>query len=146
MVTWSRIVCAVDFSETSRRALQHAAELARRFHADLEIVHVWKGPRGGAGEEKLTAAEKSELGRDLEEWEREAEQIAGREVGTVLTIGSPATEVARIASDGKADLIVAGSRGRTGFERAVLGSVAEEILRRSPCAVLVVKAERGRGD
>ncbi len=149
MITWSRIVCAVDFSEASRGALEHAAELARRFHAELLLVHVWKGllARGDEGVAlPPTPQEKAELGRKLEEWERDAEQIGGREVRSVLTTGSPGTEVAKIASEERADLVVTGTHGRTGFERAVLGSVAEEILRHSPCAVLVVKGPREVGD
>jgi universal stress protein A len=151
MVGWSKIVCAVEFSETSRTALEFAAELARRFHAELLLVHVWRGPYPATEESAalppaLTPEEESELERRLEEWERDAEEIGGREVRTVLASGSPAAEVARIASEESADLVVAGSRGRTGFERAVMGSVAEDIVRHSPCAVLVVKAARDRGD
>jgi nucleotide-binding universal stress UspA family protein len=93
MITWSRIVCAVDFSEASRTALEHAAELARRFHAELVVVHVWKGPPGaentGVTPSTLGNEEEAELAGKLEGWEREAEQIAGREVRTLLTSGSP---------------------------------------------------------
>ncbi len=150
MIAWSRIVCAVDFSEASRTALEHAAELARRFHAELLLVHVWKGVPGtedtGAAPLTLANEDEARLEGKLEEWEREAEQIAGREVRTLLTSGSPASEVARIASDETAELVVTGTHGRTGFERAVLGSVAEDIGRHSPCAGLVVKTAREGGD
>jgi nucleotide-binding universal stress UspA family protein len=146
MIAWSRIVCAVDFSDASRAALEHAAELARRFHAELVLVHVWKGSPGeesaAAAPPTLTDQEEAELEGKLESWEREAEQIAGREVRTLLTSGSPAPEIARIASEEKAELVVTGTRGRTGFERAVLGSVAEDIVRHAPCAVLIVKGAR----
>lgn len=150
MITWSRIACAVDFSEASRTALEHAAELARRFHADLVLVHVWKGPPGeestGGTPPGLTDREEAELAAKLEDWEREAEQIAGREVRTLLTSGPPASEVARIVSEERIDLVVAATRGRTGLERAVLGSFTEELVRHSPCAVLVVKGAEGEGD
>jgi nucleotide-binding universal stress UspA family protein len=140
----------VDFSDASRTALEHAAELARRFHAQLLLVHVWKGPPGaentGVTPSALTNEEEAELAGKLEDWEREAERIAGREVRTLLTSGSPASEVTRIATEERADLLVAGTHGRTGFERAVLGSVAEDIVRHSPCAVLVVKRAREEGD
>ena len=150
VIAWSRIVCAVDFSDASRVALEHAAELARRFHADLMLVHVWKGLVEAAEESVAlplpTAEEESELERKLEEWERDAEQVAERDVRTVLVTGSPAFEIARIARNEEADLVVAGTHGRTGFERAVLGSVAEDIVRRSPCAVLLVKVKQEAGD
>ena len=148
MIAWSRILCAVDFSDASRAALEHAAELARRFHAELVLVHVSRGPGGeeAAAPLALTAEEEADLERRLEQWEREAEQIAGRDVRTVLAAGAPGAEVAKIASEERADLVVTGTRGRTGFERAVLGSTAEDILRHAPCAVLVVKTEGEPGD
>jgi nucleotide-binding universal stress UspA family protein len=140
----------VDFSDASRTALEHAAELARRFHAELLLVHVWRGPPGGEDTAVTVSTpaneEEAELAKKLEDWEREAERIACREVRTLLMSGSPASEVTRIASEERADLLVAGTHGRTGFERAVLGSVAEDIVRRSPCAVLVVKSAREWGD
>lgn len=150
MVTWLKIVCAVDFTDTSRSALEHAADLARRFDAELMLVHVWKGPVLAAGRAvaaPLAAEDQTaELGRKLEGWKREAERIAGRPVGTTIASGSPAAEVARLAADEKADLVVVGTRGRTGIERAVLGSVAEGIVRHSPCAVLVARTPQDWGD
>ncbi len=150
MVTWLKIVCAVDFSESSRSALEHAADLARRFDAELTLVHVWKGPLA-AGARTAAAApaedqQTAELGRKLEGWKREAERMAGRQVGTAIASGSPAVEVARLAADDRADLVVVGTRGRTGIERAVLGSVAEGIVRHAPCAVLVARTPQDWGD
>jgi nucleotide-binding universal stress UspA family protein len=150
MVSWLKIVCAVDFTETSRSALEHAADLARRFDAELTLVHVWKGP-GAVGGRALAAPaameqQTAELGRKLEGWKREAERLAGRQVGTTIATGSPAAEVARFAADEKADLVVVGTRGRTGIERAVLGSVAEGIVRHAPCAVLVARPAQEWGD
>lgn len=90
--------------------------------------------------------EQAELERKLEEWAHDAEQISGRDVRTVLTTGSPAAEIARIASDEEVDLIVVGTHGRKGFERAVLGSIAEDTFRQSPCAVLAVRAPEEEGE
>ncbi len=151
MVTWLKIVCAVDFSDSSRIALEHAADLACRFEGELVLVHVWKGPRTARVARALAPAaisadEQRELARKLDDWRREATRIAGREVRTVLVSGSPASEIARVATDEKADLVVVGTRGRKGLERAVLGSVAEGIVRHSPCAVLVARAAQEWGD
>lgn len=148
MIAWSRIVCAVDFSAASRVALEHAAELARRFHADLLLVHAWQAPPGGerGTSGALDDRDEAELAAKLEEWERDAEQIAGREVRTLLTSGPAASEVTRIASEERADLVVAGTHGRTGFERSVLGSFTEELVRHASCAVLVVRGAQGAGD
>ena len=57
-----------------------------------------------------------------------------------LEAGDPATEVLRVAREVPCDLIVLGTHGRTGLTRLVLGSVAEEVLRKAPCPVLTVKA------
>ena len=148
MIRWSTIACAVDFSPVSREAAEHAAELARRFHADLLLVHVWRLPEVDpeAAPLLLSEAERSELERKLEELQREAEQVSGREVRTLLATGAPGPELARIAAREGAELVVVGTHGRKGFERAVLGSVAEEVVRASPCAVLVVKGPADEGD
>ncbi len=148
MLAWLEIVCALDFSESSRSTLEHAAEIARRFGAGLTLVHVWRGARP-AGERIPTAPpaeQESELGRKLEDWRREAERLAGRPVRAALAAGSPAAEVARFAADAKADLVVVGTRGRKRLERAVLGSVAEGIVRNAPCAVLVARPPQDWGD
>lgn len=150
MLSWLKIICAVDFQDGSRSALEHAADLARRFDAELTLVHVWKGPRGGGSRAAATLGaeeeQTAELGRKLDTWKREAERIVGRQVGTAIASGSPPAEVARLAADEKADLVVVGTRGRTGIERAVLGSVAEGIVRHAPCAVLVARAPQEWGD
>jgi nucleotide-binding universal stress UspA family protein len=57
-----------------------------------------------------------------------------------LEAGDPATEILRVAREVPCDLIVLGTHGRTGLTRLVLGSVAEEVLRKAPCSVLTVKA------
>jgi len=146
MVTWLKVVCAIDFSESSRAALEQAADLARRFEAELTLVHVWKGARA-AGERiafsppALTLEEEAELGHKLGGWRREAERLSGREVRTAVMGGSPIAEIPRYATEQKADLVVVGTHGRTGIERAVLGSVAEAIVRHSPCTVLVARPQ-----
>jgi nucleotide-binding universal stress UspA family protein len=145
MIAWLEILCAVDFSACSRAALEDAADLARRFDARLSLVHVWRGARGAGpalavAPPALTLNEEVELGRLLDDWTREAERLAGRKVVAVLTSGAPAEEVARLAAERHADLVVVGTHGRTGVKHAVLGSVAEGIVRQAPCAVLVARA------
>lgn len=149
MITWLEIVCAVDFSESSRTTLEHAADLARRFGARLTLVHVWRGamPVVERPASPSPAGDlESELERKLDSWRAEAERLAGREVHAALLGGAPAAEVARFAAEGKADLVVVGARRRKGLERAVLGSVAEGIVRHAPCAVLVARPPQDWGD
>ena len=144
MLAWLRILCAVDFSTCSRAALEHAAELARRFDARLSIVHVWKGPLAlgpalGVAPPALAADDEVELGRRLDGWRAEAERLAGREVRATLAIGAAVAEVVRVAREEQVDLVVVGTHGHTGVKRAVLGSIAEGIVRHAACAVLVVR-------
>jgi nucleotide-binding universal stress UspA family protein len=148
VITWSKIACAVDFSRASRGAVEHAAELARRFHAELLLVHVWRFPgvEPAAAPLLLTPEEQADVERRLEELARLAEQVAEREVRVQLTTGSPGIEIARTATREGVQLIVVGTHGRKGFERAVLGSIAEDVLREAPCAVLVVRAPVDEGD
>lgn len=152
MITWLEMVCAVDFSESSRTTLEHAADLARRFGARLTLVHVWRGVGALPAVERPAPPPKpagdleSELERKLDSWRVEAERLAGREVHAALLSGGPAAEVARFAAEGKADLVVVGARRRKGLERAVLGSVAEGIVRHAPCAVLVARPPQDWGD
>lgn len=141
---WRKILCAVDFSESSRAALREAAFLARRFGAELTLLHVEETLPGGEAALlscppdvcKRTAFE---VGHSLETWRLEAEDLVGRPVAVALTSGSPAREILRTAADGGFDLVVTGTRGRTGVARLVLGSAAEEVVRRAPCPVLVAR-------
>jgi nucleotide-binding universal stress UspA family protein len=151
MIRWLKILCAIDFGESSRSALERSADLARSFGADLVLVHVWKGPRSvseriARGTTALTPELTAEIGRKLEGWKAEAERIAGRTVRTLVTSGPPAAEVTRLAADEKVDLVVVGTHGRKGLERAVLGSVAEAIVRHAPCPVLVARPAPDWGD
>jgi nucleotide-binding universal stress UspA family protein len=150
MRSWLKILCAVDFSESSRVALEDAADLARRFGAELALVHVREPTAGVASELELPAErleqETVELGRKLDNWKREAERIAGREVRAVLVGGSPAAEIVRIAGSERFDLVIAGTHGRKALGRLLLGSVAEKLVRETPCPVLVSKRAPEWGD
>jgi len=145
MMEWRKIGCAVDFSKASRRAMHDASELARRQDADLELVHVHKvsAPIGDAlvtpadlGSESLVEIEKR-----MTTWREEAARLVGRAVRSIVVAGEPAAEIVRLAHEHWFDLIVLGTRGRTGLKRFFLGSVAERVVREAPCAVLVVRRE-----
>jgi nucleotide-binding universal stress UspA family protein len=81
-----------------------------------------------------------ELEPKMPQFRVEAEAIAGTgNVETRLLAGEAAEEISRLASDGRYDLIVIGTHGRTGVKRFVLGSVAEHLVRTAPVSVLVVR-------
>jgi nucleotide-binding universal stress UspA family protein len=149
MLTCSKVLCAVDFSSGARDALEDAADLARRFGAQLTLVHVLDAPRAmGARPSvpppELLEREARQLGRRLEGWRHEAERIAGAPVRTVIADGPPAAEIARLAESGDFDLVVTGTHGRHGVGRLLLGSVAERVVRDAPCPVLVARARPER--
>jgi nucleotide-binding universal stress UspA family protein len=150
MLNWVKILCALDFSESSRQALEHASDLARRFDAELTLIHVREGPRVAGSEivapPELLEEEERELGRKLDAWRTQAERIAGRPVRTVLTSGSPPLEIVRAAASGTFDLVVTGTKARKGVGRMLLGSVAERVVREAPCPVLVARRPPDWGD
>jgi nucleotide-binding universal stress UspA family protein len=145
MIAIDRILCPVDFSDVSRRALEHAAALGRRQQARVVAVNVAPAvatvptapaPVPGAvfpptAEERRTrAAELEELVSSV--------RAPGEEVEARSVEGDVVSGVLGEARDLGADLIVMGTHGKGGFERLVLGSATEKIVRKAPCPVLTV--------
>ena len=116
------VVFPTDFSDCSRHAGRRAAGVARRFGARLHILRVDPPVSAPTPPSRLTAAA-AELGADLD-------------VTTAMTTGVPAHAICAYAERVGADLIVMGTHGRTGVSRAVVGSVAEEVVRHSRCSVM----------
>jgi nucleotide-binding universal stress UspA family protein len=141
-----RILVPVDFSECSTNALTMAIELAVRFGAGLTLLHAQPLPTYTFpdGVMPLNPTVLREMERSVQE---ELERLAGRAhlhqvpVRTQAGIGPPSDEIVRYAAEMRADLIVMGTHGRTGLRRALLGSVAEKVVRHAPCPVLTVGPE-----
>jgi nucleotide-binding universal stress UspA family protein len=147
MAHWKKVCCAVDFSEMSRVTMEEAADVARRYEAELTLLHVFDTrpiAQDVAPDLVLEKFEKAgpELERMLGAWAAQAARISGGEVRSALLTGFPATEIVRFARDGHYDLVVMGTHGRTGLSRLVLGSVAEHTVRDAHCPVLVVRPQR----
>jgi len=140
------ILCPVDFSAISNRALDHAATLARRHGASLLALHVvpFAAPMPAAPAAPaypVTAVPQPELRRSmLEELERRVEPLrrSGMTVETLVREGDVVHAVLEEAERLPIDLVVMGSHGSSGFERLVMGSVTEKVLRKAPCPVLTV--------
>jgi len=139
-------VVATDGSPPSERAVDYAADLAQRFGARLQVVHVLELHVYGLG----TGALGPQLATVLPDVERAAEGVAGsaaaraRERGAdaearLLRAHEAASAIARHAEAVGAGLVFVGSHGRTGLPRILLGSVAERVVRLAPCPVLVVR-------
>jgi universal stress protein A len=135
----ARILVPTDFSVASMRALRYAEELARRFAAEIVLVHVDESlaPSSELAETRQAAAQKELEGLVALLRER------GVPAHSVLRSGGPAEEVVATAKVENADLIVMGTHGRTGLAHVVMGSVAESVVRRSACPVLTVGQAAG---
>jgi nucleotide-binding universal stress UspA family protein len=143
------LVCATDFSEPSRLAVDMAVDLARRYGCGtLRLLHVDPAVERfavGAEVEARIAEEYAKLQRAAQaELERVA-QVVHRETGVAVVpefrTGSPYLEIVKYAAEVHADLLVLGTHGRTGLKRAFLGSVAERVVRHAPCTVVTVKGK-----
>jgi len=134
------ILHPTDFSDRSRFALQMAAALARDYAARLVIVHVATPTPVVYGEGVVPVQPddyKDELRSHLNTLQVEGGEIHAERL---LVDGDPATEILRLAGEMNADLVVMGTHGRTGLSRLLMGSVAEQVVRRVDCPVLTVKA------
>ncbi len=145
-----KVLCPVDFSETSDLALKYAIGLARVYSADLDVLHVVAPPVTSlpgehflgdfvqADMEALATACRERVDRLLAETPC-AEKVA---VTPMVVCGVPYLEILRVAAEDQADLLVMGTHGRSGIEHLLIGSVAERVVRKAPCPVLTVKAPR----
>lgn len=147
MVEIKRIVCPVDFSDFSRRALDHAIALARWYDAGVTVVHVYSAgvPSAMFAPGASAAAEPVVLSAvDPDAMRQQLTAFANVEGGGTIAIdvqlaqGTVWREIVSLADAVRADLLVLGTHGRSGFERLLLGSVTEKILRVAPCPVLTV--------
>jgi universal stress protein A len=138
-----RIVVGTDFSEGSDAALAKAFSLALAHHALVELVHV-VDPGVLFAPASLGAMPLADGDALFEEIDRalalraQGAKRAGIACQTSSLQGFPPGELVRHAKKTGADLIVVGTHGRTGIAHAILGSVAERVVQRAPCLVLVV--------
>jgi universal stress protein A len=130
------IVFATDFSVASQEAFRLANVLAKEWGAKIILVHVQEPALAyGGGEFAIGGLEPSlESLKPLLDEFRPDVPYEHR-----VLMGDPADTVVRVAREEDADMIVVGSHGRTGLVRLLMGSVAETIVRRAPCPVLVHK-------
>ena len=133
------IVFPTDFSHASDAALVHAEALARQSAARLLIVHVEEPPLAYGGGELYYGLPEPSSDRILKMLEDVKPADPEVPFAHRLTMGDPAGEIVRIAADEGAEMIVLGTHGRTGMTRLLMGSVAEAIVRRAPCPVLVYR-------
>ncbi len=134
-----KVIFPTDFSTASDVALSYATDMAKARGATLLIVHVEEPPFAYGGGELYYGVP----GPDEHMLERMLAQLRPSDPAVPcerrMLVGEPAHAIIKLARDENADLIVMGSHGRTGVGRVLLGSIAELIVRRANCPVLVVK-------
>ncbi len=145
---WKRIFCPIDFSDASRAAMEMGADLARRFGGELLLLHAYPVPGYTFPDGSVVASPKmmqdlaDQAKKHLDEWRAEAEKLVGApRVSAETAIGEPAAEILAYAKARKADLVVMGTHGRTGLEHALMGSIAERVVRRAHGPVLTARPE-----
>ena len=135
----SKILCPTDFSTMGQTALEMATSLARDRGATLLIVHVEEPPMAYGGGELYYGIEEP----NREELKRMLSEVVPADPAVAyehrLMIGSPATAIVEMAQRENVSLIVMPTHGRTGLMRLLMGSVAEEVVRKAKCPVLTVK-------
>ncbi len=140
-----RILVATDFSPNSDEALAQAITLAKDVNASLEIVHVIQL---GTEPFPFGLLDFQDNDKFFQYIDRELEQRAeqARKAGVACTTksidGAPASTIVSRARETGAELVVVGTQGRTGLAHALLGSVAEKIVRHAACPVLTVPAAK----
>ncbi|MBT3355234.1 MAG: universal stress protein [Candidatus Scalindua sp.] len=151
MIQLKKILCPIDFSESSQETLQYAIHLmSKDDDATLYLIHVvdnrvidYGSPFYGQ-EPSLTMVPLDQTTR--EELEKKLlaevpEEIQSR-VETTILFGVPFVEIIKMAREKDIDLIVIGTHGRTGLAHMLIGSVAEKVVRKAPCPVLSVKSKK----
>jgi len=144
---FSSIVVGTDGSQTARRAVAQAVDLAKGLGASLEIVCAYEPVSPGRlREERGTAPADMQwmvnAREDVEATLREAAEQAeleGVETVTHARQGDPADAILDVAEERGADLVVVGNRGMTGAKRFLLGSVPNKVSHHAPCSVLIIR-------
>jgi nucleotide-binding universal stress UspA family protein len=138
----NRVLCPLDFSEPSRHGVEQAVAIAGWYEARLIALHVYSPifmpvPGLPAPADRVPWSELQRV-RDETALFVRAAPAAGVGLDIVVDVGQPAARILEHASTSKADLIVMGTHGTSGFEHLVLGSVTERVLRKATCPVLTV--------
>lgn len=142
---FEHILVATDFSECSKAALDRAIDLRQHYKAALTVVHAFEMhypyPSVAVGEamKGLLEAAEQQMAQLLERVRAEVPSATG-----VVRCGSPWEQILQVVREQSIDLVVVGSHGRKGLPRAILGSVAEKVVRLSPVCVLTVHVSTGQ--
>jgi nucleotide-binding universal stress UspA family protein len=141
-VQFKNILCATDFSDFSNHTVNYGVALAREFDARLTICHVIDLSSVAIyGEFQLDPI--GQQNRIVEDARAQLRELTGDQPiawEPLVTVGKPADEITRAVEEKCIDLVIAATRGRSGFKRLILGSVTERLMRTLTCPLLVVRS------
>ncbi len=134
------ILAAHDGSDSAKRAFQFAVELAKALGAGVTVVSVAQPsePPTSVETPALLEAATDLFEKDFAVF-REIAKAAGVSLDTAVVVGHPADQIVHQAAEREADMIVMGHRGKSRFQRWLLGSVSKRVLSYAPCTVTVVR-------
>lgn len=143
MNTFKHILVPTDFSPSSAAATDLAITMAKQFNAELTLLHTWEMPVYPYMELMMSSPE---LTNSVEKAATECLETKLKEIQahlpraqSRLKMGLPWQQIIEVLKESKADLLVMGTHGRRGLEHAIMGSVAEKLVRLSPVPVLTVR-------
>lgn len=142
MISIKKILVATDFSEHSEKALRYGTELSLKFKAELHLFHaVAIAPvlygEGASFPYQSQVEFEQQAAKELDRLEIESE--GGLQVVRHTCSGAPFVEIIRYAKENDVDLIVMGTHGRGAIAHMLMGSVAEKVVSKAPCPVLIVR-------
>lgn len=149
MIQLNRVLIPTDFSNFSSPAMQYGLAIAARFDAEVHLLHVVPDPAMLVPEAAAFSVESMQAQSDQlkEEAMKALEKLPqdgwsdSKPIVREVRIGAAFIEIIEYAREKDIDLIVIGTHGRSGLMHVLMGSVAERIVRKSPCPVLTVKPE-----
>ncbi|MGA9171252.1 MAG: universal stress protein [Nitrososphaeraceae archaeon] len=147
---FSKVLAAIDGSQSSMDAAAYAAAMARKNNAQLIVLHILFSPlgyeysSGKFGDETIPSSVKQIFGaakNEAEQWFNKIKERTGEVIRTevIVTDTSVAGAIIRYAEEHNVDLIVVGTRGRSAFTKLLLGSVASAVVTYAHCPVLLIR-------
>ena len=144
MICFKKILCPVDYSDSSFNALKYAIEMTIKDSAVLCLMHVADGPVSDYGGLKFET-EFSSDSETIASMEKKLRNNIPQEirhlikVETLIAVCTPADIILKVARDKKPDLIIMGTHGQTGITPKIRSGVTESVVRNAPCPVLCIR-------
>ena len=146
MIALKRVLIPVDFGENSAQVLHYGLDLAKKFDAEVHLLHIIEDRAAiAAGPDGFYRLPGETVVEMVEETQKKLEEVefpeGFQEMGRTCHVseGAPFVEIIQYAKKHDIDLIVMGTHGKTGIVHMLMGSVAERVVRKAPCPVLTIR-------